>query len=226
VNAHLSARRIALAVLLVALAVALVLLAHDTWRWGRAVSDGDRRAAVEQVGPDTWSASTVLPSSVVRGVLGVNDDLDYRRTVASAIREIILAPTAQGASAKQAVVVETALARLSQTDPNPVRASRAADYLGLLLYAERNNPQNVISPYQNAKDAASGKTRDDTPEEKARVEFELAVRLDPANDDAKRHLELLLHQVVPPSERISPRPGSGEQLGSKGSGSRPAGYGY
>ncbi len=222
----LAPRRIALAVVLVAAAGLLAAFAHDAWHWGKAVSEGDRRAAVEQVGTDTWSASTLLPSRFVRGVLGVDDDLDYRRTVSAAIREIILAPTSAGSSAKQAVVVETALARLSQTDPDPVRASRAADYLGLLLYAERNNPQEVISPYVNPKDVAAGTTSDQSPEEKAMAEFQLAVRLDPGNDDAKRHLELMLHQVVPPSERVSPRPGSGERLGSKGSGSRPAGYGY
>jgi hypothetical protein len=228
---HMSSRmslgRLALATGLIAVAVLLVLVAHDAWRWGRALHDGDRRAAVERVGASTWSASTVLPSRLVTRVLGVNDDLDYRRTVAAAITQILAAPTTPPtASTRPVILAETNLVRLAQTDPDPKRASRAADYLGLLFYAERNNAQAVINPYVNPKDAGAGKTSDTSPVQKAVAQFALAIRLDPTNADAKRHLETLLHQVVPPSRHEGVRPGSGEQVGSKGSGAHPPGYGY
>jgi hypothetical protein len=188
---------------------------------------GDVRSQAQAVSPSTWSASTILPGGFVRNVLGIDDDLAYRRAVAGGIREILHAPTATSAS-KDTIVVETQLARLQQTDTNKARASRAADYLGLLFYAERNNPDQVISPYVNPADvvATQDQSQTTTPEEKAEQEFFLAVRLDPSNAEAKKHLEEMLHQVHPQSKRVSARNGNGQAIGKSGAGSHPPGYGY
>jgi hypothetical protein len=223
VTARRSTSRLVLAALLVVLAALLVLLAHDAWRWNRAMREADTRATLGPVGAGAWQASTLLPSGLVRRALGIDDDLEFRRTAA---RTLALSRKVEDAPSKQRILVQTMLARISETDPDHARASRAADLLGLMIYANRSNPQQVISPYVNPKDAANGATPDQTPEEKAMAEFAIAIRLDPTNADAKRHLELLLHQRPPPSEKVSPRPGSGEHTGTKGSGSRPAGYGY
>jgi hypothetical protein len=225
-RSEIGPRRIAVVAILLALSVLLALLAHDVWRWNTAISAGDTRSEAQAVSPSTYTASTVLPGGFVRNVLGIDDDLAYRRAVAGAIGVILQAPTATSASRK-AIVVETQLARLTQSDPDKARASRAADYLGLLFYAERNNPDQVISPYANPNEpAAPDQSKTTTPEQKAETEFDLAVQLDPSNASAKRHLEEMLHQIHPQSKRVSARNGNGQAIGKGGAGSRAPGYGY
>jgi hypothetical protein len=214
-----TATRLVAALLLTGCAVFLLLLARDVWHWGRAMHDADARAAVQPVGPDAWNADTVLPGSLVRGVLGINDDLAFRKAVmdtATLIRH-------HGGSGNQQILVETALAHVVLTDPSHARASIAADYLGVLLYGDHTSPQRAISPYYNSKNPGS---TSQTPEQKAIAEFQTAVRLDPGNANAKKNLETLLHTSKPQSQKSQPKPGSGDKVGSKGSGHQLPGYGY
>ena len=135
--------RSASALALAALAAVLVLLARDSWHWGRALRDADARAQVRRAGPEAWQIESTLPSGVARRILGIDDDLAFRRTE---IRAIALA--AQGATAfnlDSRVLIESALARLVRTDPDRARASVAADYLGVMLYQDRLVPQQAIS---------------------------------------------------------------------------------
>lgn len=214
------ATRLLAALLLTLCAAFLLVLARDVWHWGRALHDGDALATVQPVDPGVWSADTVLPGSVVRGVLGVGDDVAFRRAVTSAIDLL----RTHGGTGNQHVLVETALARVVLTDPSNARASVAADYLGVLLYDDRSAPQQAISPYNPKQPGAP--TGSQTPEQKALAEFETAVRLDPNNANAKKNLETVLHQAQPQSQKGTPNPGSGNKTGTKGSGQQPPGYGY
>jgi hypothetical protein len=213
--------RSVLAAVLAAVGVLLILLARDAWHTGRAVGDADARSQLGPVSPDAWQADTVFPRRFVNRLLGIDDDLAFR----NAAMQVQFGVSGRKLSPRQLIVLETALARIVQTDTNHTRASQAADYLGVLLYADRSTPQQAISPYVNPKTPGLANAQK-TPEEKAIEEFQTAVRLDPENAEAKRNLESLLHQPKPPSQQGSPRPGSGERTGSKGSGSRPPGYGY
>lgn len=208
------------ALVLALCAVFLLLLARDVWHWGRAMQDGDALAAVQPVSPRVWNADTVLPGGLVKGVLGNADDVAFRRAVVGAVDLL----HSHGGSGNAHVLVETALARVVLTDPDNARASVAADYLGVLLYDDRDAPQQAISPY-NPKNVGVP-TASQTPEEKALAEFETAVRLDPNNANAKKNLETLLHQAQPQSQKGTPNPGSGTKTGTKGSGQQPPGYGY
>jgi hypothetical protein len=202
----------------VVVAVVLVLFARDAWHWGRAFKAADARADVRPIGAGSWQIDSTLPAGTVRGILGIDDDLQFRRT---AMQAITLA--AQGATAfnlNQRVLVETALARIARTDGNPARASIAADYLGVLIYQDRLSPKQAINPY--AKPNGQGPS----PEQRATAEFVTAVELDPTNAEAKSNLEAMLQQVRPPSQQGNARPGNGEQVNNKGSGSRPPGHGF
>jgi len=212
--------RIAVAVVLVLCAVFLLVLARDIWHSARALEDGDAAVAVQPVGPKVWDADTVLPASLVQGVLGDGDDVAFRRAVIGAVDLL----RTHGGTGNQHVLVETALARVVLTDPSKQRASIAADYLGVLLYDDRNAPQQAISPYDPQH--ASSPAQSQTPEEKALAEFETAARLDPGDADAKKNLETLLHQATPQSQKGTPNAGSGNKTGTKGSGEQPPGYGY
>jgi hypothetical protein len=200
-------------------AIFLLVLARDVWHWGRALQDADARASVQPVGVRAWSADTVLPGGFVRSALGIDDDLAFRSAVMGAIDLL----RRHGGTGNQHVVVETALARVVLTDRNRARASVAADYLGVLLYGDHNSPQRAISPYYNPKNPGSSS---DSPEQKAIAEFETAVRLDPNDADAKKNLEVLLYQSKPQSQKGQPKPGTGDKIGSKGSGHQAPGYGY
>lgn len=215
-------RRLAAAAALLAAATFLVLFARDVWRWDRAVRDADTRAAVAPVSPSAWQAHTTLPSALTRRLLGINDDLVFRRTMMRAIQANSHFQTT--ATQKQRAIVETALARIARDDPDKARASRAADYLGVLLYTDPPSPDQAANAYQDP--SQSGPSNQLTPEQKAMLQFLSAVRLDPNNDNAQRNLERMLHQPLPPPHQGSPRAGGGERFGHKGSGARPPGRGY
>jgi hypothetical protein len=215
-------RRLAAAVAMLAVAAFLVLLARDAWHWQRAVRDADTRAAIAPVSPDAWQVDATLPGGIARRLLGIDDDLAFRRAAMRAIR--IASREQSTKTQQQRAIVETALGRIARTDADPVRASRAADYLGVLLYTDPPSPDQAANAYQDPTQA--GPSNQQTPEQKAMAQFLNAVQLDPGNDNAQRNLELMLRQPQPPPHQGSPQPGGGDRFGHKGSGARPPGHGY
>jgi hypothetical protein len=213
-------RRLAAATALLALAAVLVLFARDTWHWARAVHDADARAALAPISPDAWRADTALPAGLSRGLLGLNDDLAFRQVSMQAVQAAAHPPSTK--TQKQRAILESALARIVRSDPNPARASRAADYLGVLLYTDPPSPDQAANPYGDPNQGSSQQT----PEQKALAQFLNAVRLDPNNDSAQRNLERMLRLPLPPPHKGVPQPGGGERFGHKGSGARSAGRGY
>lgn len=214
-------RRLAAAGVLLVAAVFFALLARDAWHWSRAIQDADARAAYRPISANAWQAHTTLPSGLTRRLLGIDDDLSFRRTSTRALH--LASEEVTGTNQKRRSVVETALARIVR-GPNLERASIAADYLGIMLYADPPSLDQAANPYQDP--SQSGPSDQQTPEQKARVQFAVAARLDPNNDEAQRHLELMLRTPQAPPHKGVARPGGGEQLGNKGSGARPPGRGY
>jgi hypothetical protein len=214
-------RRLAAAAALLVVAGALLLLARDTWHWQRAIADADARAALAPVSPDAWDADTSLPRDPARRLLGIDDDVEYRAT---ATRGAALAANeVDPKTFKERAVVETALQRIGADASDPVRASRAADLLGVLRYTDPPSPDQVESAYEGDQ---SGQTTQLTPEQKAMAQFVLAVRIDPGNDSAQRNLELMLRQPAPPPHQSVPHAGGGDRAGRKGSGAQDPGHGY
>jgi hypothetical protein len=200
----------------------LLLFARDAWHWQRAMRDADTRAAVGYVAPSAWVAHTTLPSGLVRGLLGVDDDVAFRRTIEQALFTNAHKPTTESHRGRS--IVESALARLARDDRDPARGATAADDLGVLLYFDPPTPSNAKNPYENPNQAAPSGAQ--TPTQKALAEFELAVRLDPADATAQRNLETLLRASQKSKKQQTPRAGAGERFGTKGSGARLPGHGY
>ena len=215
-------RRLVAAAVMLAAAVVLVLVAHDAWHWQRALGDADMRASVGPIAPRAWESDSILPAGLTRRLLGIDDDLAFRGAVMRAIDTAPLQVTTK--NQKQRAWNETALSRIAHGSGDPVRASIAADYLGVLRYADPPSPDQTANAYVDP--TQSGPSNQLTPEQKAMAEFLNAVRLDPNDDNAQRNLELMLRQPQPPPHQGSPQAGGGDRNGHKGSGARPAGRGY
>ena len=71
--------KLVLAAVCLAVAALALALARDVWLWEKAIRDADRRAQFARIGPASWEAATVLPGDPALRLLGIHDDLAYRR---------------------------------------------------------------------------------------------------------------------------------------------------
>jgi hypothetical protein len=215
--------RISTAVVMLAAAAVLALFARDALHWQRAMRDADARSALGYVPPAAWRSDSTLPSGLVRRVLGIDDDLDFRRAISGALPSFSETPSLLRRSSTRAIV-ESALTRIARNDPDPKRAAIAADDLGALFYFDPPTPADAQNPYENP--AAGSPSGGETPTQKALSEFIEAVRLDPSDAIAQLNLETALRGTQQLPTTRNPRAGAGESRGAKGSGSRSPGHGY
>ncbi|HZO62572.1 MAG TPA: hypothetical protein VFB35_06275 [Gaiellaceae bacterium] len=163
-----------------AAAVPVALLARDAGRWPGAIRAGDVAAADPyRPGLASWSVDEALPYSPARHILGLGDDLEYRRSALLFRRAYRRNPDFESSppGAALRVQAETALAHVIRTDANRQRRSAAANMLGILALV----------------DVARSRTGD-VPIDRSIFEFQDAVRLDRTNTAAKTNLELVYQQ--------------------------------
>ncbi len=162
-----------------AAAVLVAVLARDIGRQQTAIRAGDVAATGTPAAGDPWALDEALPFSPARNLLGVADDLAYRRAALlfrrAYTRDPELEQSPDGAAAR--LVAETALAHEIRTDSNRTRASAASNLLGILAFV----------------DAAAAATGDNSVERSV-FEFQDAIRRDPGNEQAKANLELSYRQ--------------------------------
>jgi hypothetical protein len=169
---------IAGAVVCAAAAVLLVLLARDVDRWQTAMRAGDVGASPAS---ESRQVEEALPFSPARRLLGLDDDVVYRRAAALFRRAYgqneEVGRTSEGAGAR--IRAEAALAEAIRTEEDRARASAASTLLGVLAFIDTANAQ--------AGTAAV---------ERSVLAFQEALRLDRSNADAKTNLELLFQTVA------------------------------
>jgi len=212
------AKRIAVpagALLCLSLAVVLALLALDVARSSDAIRTGDVRYRVSPEDDGLWRADELVPLAVARNVLGVEDDVAFRR----ALRGLRLArlddPSASTSDPELAISRNAAQARLEaivSADGDLTRRSRAAGLLGVLGIAR------FVTETQG-RDALLSSTI---------ANLQLAIALDPANDEAKQNLELAFQRgrgldLSEGAGGANPAPGGN---GAKGAGAGQPGSGY
>ena len=212
------AKRIAVpagALLCLSLAVVLALLALDVARSSDAIRTGDVRYRVSPEDDGLWRADELVPLAVARNVLGIEDDVAFRR----ALRELRLArlddPSASTSDPELAISRNAAQARLEaivSADGDLTRRSRAAGLLGVLGIAR------FVTETQG-RDALLSSTI---------ANLQLAIALDPANDEAKQNLELAFQrgrglELSEGAGGANPAPGGN---GAKGAGAGQPGSGY
>jgi hypothetical protein len=206
-------RRVALlATAAACLAVALgsAFLARDVGRRQAALRSGDVAAAdATRTRRPSWATAQTVPLGLARRLLAVDDDLAFRRSVALFQRAYRRIPSfdqsLEGIAMR--VQAETALAHELRNDRERRRASVAANLLGILAFVDATTAQDSSVPI-----------------ERSVFEFEDAIHLDPANEQAKANLELVYQQQsVPATVRGSTRHKRSSQFGASAASQ---GHGY
>lgn len=168
----------------VATSVLAALLAIDAGSWQAAFRSGDVEAAAGPRAKPAWTAGDIVPFGLSRRLLGVDDDLAFRRAVTLFRRARTGIPSfdtgVQGTALR--VEAEAALAHVIRTDRDRARASTAANLLGVLAVADSSSPAEGATPI-----------------ERSIFEFVDAIHLDPGDEQAKANLELVYQLKAPPN---------------------------
>lgn len=202
---------IAGALLCFALAAGVLALARDVAGWRDAFQTGDVRYRVAPQAAGLWRPDGTMPADPARGLLGIEDDLAFRRAL-QALRHAGVEDmqVSDPEVALRRNDARTQLAAVAGGDPDRARRSRALGLVGVLSLA------SALSNVQQATPLL----RD------ALVRFRGAIALDPDNAEAKVNLELGLRR----DEEIS-QGGGGERPtpggeGAAGAGTQETGTGY
>jgi hypothetical protein len=169
---------------LAALVVAAVLVAAavDVHRWGQTLRAEDVRFEQAPAVP-RWEASETLPVGAARALLGIEDDVAFRRAVRDFGRLARTFETGVGQGAASIIDASRRLASVSQSDPNERRRSLALNLMGVIT---------LYDPSYSSPTPEAGRARLDA----AIRNFQAAIAADPENEEAKRNLEVILRQQI------------------------------
>jgi len=196
---QLSRLRVAAALVLAAIAVLAVLLARDVRSWRDAIDHGDAVYAVTPVRA-SWTPS-VLVGGAAEALLGVRDDVDFRRALQLYVRAASTPNRLDTATERQSLRAQAARALAKLT--HGAHASQAETLLGVLAFDGTSGADAAIADFSNA------------------------VRTDPSNAAAKLDLELLLRLSAATGSRSGSGPGGAfGRGGRRGAGSGAPGSGY
>ncbi len=189
------------------------LLAADIAGWRRALREGDVRYLHDPGRAGLWRPAQRLPGSPAARLLGVGDDVAFRR----ALQAARLALPGQGVLSDPQVLLrrdraQEMLQAVAYSDDDPGRRSRALGLLGVL---------ELAAALTEVRDRSSLLRQ-------AVASFQAAIALDPENDEAKVNLELALQrgrglQAAEGAGGPNPSPGG---RGAKGAGAGTPGSGY
>lgn len=194
--------------LLFAAAVFFALLAADVARVDTSVDQGDARFGGVAGRLGMWEADTVFPSGLVRGLVGVQDDLEYRTAVQRFRLSRPRQPVEQFAQLAVRAGADRSLARAARSERDPSRRSALHNFRGALALEEARLGSDSAPPIRRAVS-----------------QFRLAVELDPRNDEALYNLELAIRLLARSGTSSG---GSGERAATpaSGAGTATSGSGY
>ena len=195
------------------LSLFLVLLAIDVVRSHEALASGDETYTSSPKDGGLWKPGALGASSLSRKVLGVDDDLRFRE----AVRALRLSQQDQPTDSSPDAILRRAkaqklLQQVSNSDPDPRRRSRALSLLSVLM---------LSTPAADREERA-------TTQRIALANLQKAIETDPANDEAKYNLEVVLRRragVQTVQGGPTPNPSSGQGQ-SRGAATGPPGKGY
>jgi len=195
--------------LLVAAAAVLAALAVDVLRLDRHVATADVRFTTRLDRETSWTPEMLLPSGIARGILGLGDDLSYRRAVQRFWLSEPRAPLREFADVTRRAGAERELAELAEGSGSAEQRSTLATMRGGLLLEEARSTPSQREVFVR----------------RAIEQFQRAITLDASNDDAVHDLELslkLLRQTgqgdAGEAEGRAPLPSPGAGAATSGSG--------
>jgi hypothetical protein len=201
-----------LALVCLGVAAVLVLLALDAHTWQRTVARDDVRFRALPAHRGLWRPATLLPADPASAILGTGDAIAYRRTLQLFWYSRLGAnpetrqdlPTLRAAAQRR-------LQDLMSGGRDAEQRSLAANLLGVLT---------VTTPVVRQDQGAITQVL-----KRSTAYFQHAIALDPANQEAKQNLELVLRLKRPGGGPLSKDARSGYGFG-RGRGSTPVGSGY
>jgi hypothetical protein len=203
-----SAIRVAAACLCLLGAAFFALLALDAHAWSSRLPADDLRYRHDASAHALWRADEFLPGGVGRQVLGIDDDLAYRR----ALRDFRLGrpidPVAGTSITTHRVRAQIELTAVAESGASGVRRSQVENLLGVLGFGLGSQDVGQRTTFFNNAVAA----------------FRRSVVLDPSDDDAFFNLEYALDQLRSGGEQQSP--GSARSGHQGQAGLSPPGQGY
>lgn len=213
-NADLrGALRVAAATAVLVVAGVVALAAEDARRWDDRVRADDLRFSAQPSGA-AWREPEWLGAAAVRSILGIDDDLRFRRVVSAFRVERADAGSSGDAIAKlqRRAQLEGALRGIQRNDPDPLRRARAANMIGILTFDA----------------AVTGRSGEQSLLDQTLAQFRNAVRIDPREEEPKYNLELLLHLLARGDLRSTGGRGGegGPESEAGGAGTTDPGRGY
>lgn len=206
-------RPVALALAVVATAVAafLVVLGLDVLSWRGDMERADLRFEAVAGERDMWRADTILPAGLSRELLDVDEDIAYREVLQQFGIARVRQPVRDQRDLARRGAVETQLAQIGEEPLGPERLSMLANLSGALAFEEARFDEGQRATFLR----------------RSLAEFREAIKLDPANEDAKYNLELVLRLIVNAQNESSA--GGGGARGdtqASGAGAATSGSGY
>ena len=200
-----------LAVVAVAAAAFLAVLALDVLEWRGDIERADLRFEAVAGERDMWQADTILPARLSRDLLDVDEDVQFREALQQfGLARVRQPPRDQRDLAKRGAV-ETELSRLGELSLGPERLSRIANMSGAISFEEARFDEGQRATFLR----------------RSLAEFREAIKRDPANEDAKYNLELVLRLIL--SAQNESGAGGGGARGdtqASGAGAATSGSGY
>ena len=186
--------RVGGAVLCLAAAVFLLLFAIDARDWGKRIASDDLRFPADPSAPSLWHPAEVAPFGLARNVLGINDDVSYRK----AFQLFLLGRPLENLTARQfeslRAQAQVALADVESSGDDRARRSEAANMLGVLDLSLAVRDSTLATTFLAD---AIGNFRD-------------AMTLDDSNADARFNLEYALYELKSGEDQLpkgTERPG-------------------
>lgn len=202
---------LALAVVTTAVAAFLVVLGLDVLSWRGDMERADLRFEAVAGERDMWRADTILPAGLSRELLDVDEDIAYREVLQQFGIARVRQPVRDQRDLARRGAVETQLAQIGEEPLGPERLSMLANLSGALAFEEARFDEGQRATFLR----------------RSLAEFREAIKVDPANEDAKYNLELVLRLIVNAQNESSA--GGGGARGdtqASGAGAATSGSGY
>jgi hypothetical protein len=183
-------------------------VAIDAHAWGSRLAADDLRYRRDASAHRLWRVSELAPGGLTRGLLGIGDDLAYRRAMRDFRMGRVTEPLAAPEITSRRIAAEIELTHVADSNGSAAIRSQVENLLGVLGFGLGSQDFGQRQAFFNNAVAA----------------FQSAVNLDQANDDAYFNLEYALHQLQSNGEQQAP--GSAQQGHRGGAGLKPPGKGY